>query len=394
MDSTAGAWLGGFFLLGTLLGLPGPLFVAWRYHINLDPQLVGLHFLAVNAGYLLAAAAGPKLLFRIQTRILLRCSCGIALAGIAALAIVAPPAPLAARLATWAIIGAAAGALATALLFGLRTPFTKSASLALNRAGALVGSGCLFATFIVGATYFAVPGPLGTALLGLAPLAFFLLYLRTGTPLGAAPFPGQEHEALRKTMRDLRSVATVLLSLLLFFQFGNEWAIAGWLPLFVIHRVGANPAVALGTLALYLLALTLGRLAAQRILNVLEHRTVLIVSVAAAVCGCIVLGLASTLTVISSAVVLLGFAFAPILPVVAEQLDDRFSFHPGFYNGTISIAITGAMSVPGLLGLIAGYCGMRCVVLLPAVGSAIVLIIALLMMFEAHLMGAREIAEP
>ena len=37
----------------------------------------------------------------------------------------------------------------------------------------------------------------------------------------------------------------VLFALLLFFQFGNEWSIAGWLPLFLIRRVGLSPKAAL-----------------------------------------------------------------------------------------------------------------------------------------------------
>ena len=38
----------------------------------------------------------------------------------------------------------------------------------------------------------------------------------------------------------------VLLSLLLFFQLGNEWALAGWLPLFLSQRLGISPPSALG----------------------------------------------------------------------------------------------------------------------------------------------------
>ena len=36
-----------------------------------------------------------------------------------------------------------------------------------------------------------------------------------------------------------------------FVQSGNEWAIAGWLPLFLIHRLGVNPESAILALALY-----------------------------------------------------------------------------------------------------------------------------------------------
>jgi hypothetical protein len=50
----------------------------------------------------------------------------------------------------------------------------------------------------------------------------------------------------------------------------------------------------------------------------------------------------------------------------------------------------GAMSTPWLLGYVASYLGMQYVMLLPALGSLAVLVLALLIMFEAHLMGGRE----
>ena len=45
-------------------------------------------------------------------------------------------------------------------------------------------------------------------------------------------------------MRDLRSVLAIIFALLLFFQFANEWSIAGWLPVFLIDRLGLSPATA------------------------------------------------------------------------------------------------------------------------------------------------------
>ena len=55
----------------------------------------------------------------------------------------------------------------------------------------------------------------------------------------------------------------MLFSLVLFFQFGNEWAIAGWLPLFLSQRLGMSPADSVLILALYWMALLVGRLVAQ-----------------------------------------------------------------------------------------------------------------------------------
>ncbi len=89
-----------------------------------------------------------------------------------------------------------------------------------------------------------------------------------------------------------------------------------------------------------------------------------------------------------------GAGFAPIYPLLAETLDDRFSYHPGFYNGLFSIAMTGAMSAPWLISYVDSLWGIRYLMLVPAFGSVIVLGLTLLLMFEAKLMGSREPAPP
>ncbi len=61
--------------------------------------------------------------------------------------------------------------------------------------------------------------------------------------------------APRQIFTELKTPAAVLLSLILFFQLGNEWAIAGWLPLFLSQRLGISPETSLLMLALYWLAL-------------------------------------------------------------------------------------------------------------------------------------------
>ena len=87
---------------------------------------------------------------------------------------------------------------------------------------------------------------------------------------------------------------------------------------------------------------------------------------------------------------LIGAGYAPIYPLVAERLDDRFSYHPGFWNGTVSIAVTGAMCAPWVLGYVDDYLGMQFVMLLPALGSLVVFLLAVLLMFEARLMGEKK----
>jgi fucose permease len=92
--------------------------------------------------------------------------------------------------------------------------------------------------------------------------------------------------------------------------------------------------------------------------------------------------------------VIIGAGFAPIYPLIAERLDDRFAYHPGLYNGGFAIAITGAMCVPWLLGYLAASFGMGYLMWAPALGSIVVLILALLIMLEAHLMNGGGPEQP
>ena len=395
MGRGAGVWISGFLVLGVLFGLLGSLLIAWQYHIEADPKLIGLHFLALNAGYVVAASIAQRLLRHIAMRTLALLSCWVAIASLAALAILVPPVPAIWRILCLIFVGGAAGLLATSLFYVLEPYFLKSPAAVTNRAGAWFGCGCLCSTLLVGGTYFGASVQTESGLLILVPLVFLFVFLADRFPSARMPVQLREEENhARDMLRDLRSVAVVLFSLLLFFQFGNEWAIAGWLPLFLIHRLGSNPVWAILALAAYFLALMAGRFAAQPLLRRISHRRLLLGSISAAMAGYLLLSLAPSMLFAWVAVVVIGAGFAPIYPLVAETLDDRFSYHPGFYNGLFSVAITGAMMEPWLLGYVDNYLGMRYVMLLPALGSIVVLILALLIMLEAHVMGGKGSEPP
>jgi fucose permease len=190
-------------------------------------------------------------------------------------------------------------------------------------------------------------------------------------------------------LSELRSPGAVLLSLLLFFQFGNEWAIAGWLPLFLSQRLGISPATSIGMLALYWLALLVGRVGAQWILPRVRHSRLLLASVLASVFGCTVLIATDNRFGAVAGILMLGAAFAPVYPLVVERIGHRYPhFHPGFHNGIFSFAIAGGLLAPCTLGYFASYWGVQIVMGLPLAGSIMVFILLLLIGLEARLSSA------
>jgi fucose permease len=388
-------WTSGFTLLGLFAGVIGSLLVAWQYHIDTDSRVIGLHFLGLNAGYVVGVGSSQHLLRRFPLRWTAIASCLLGCAALLVLALVPPPWPVGYRIGGLSLLGLAGGGLAAALLYVLEPYFRNSPAWAINITGAMFGLGCALATSTVAAIYFVFTSVIARSLLAGAPFVFAILFWRSRFPGARVPFPPRpEEDKSRRALSDVRSIAAVLFSLLLFFQSGNEWVIAGWLPLFLIRRLGTNPIWAILALAIYFLALTVGRLVGRRLFPSVSHRKLLLAGTALAMAGYLLLSLTSSIAVAWVAVITIGAGFAPIYPLLAETLDDRFSYHPGFYNGIFSIAITGAMGVPWLISYVDSFFGIQYLMLVPAFGSIVVLALTLLLMFEAKLMGEREQPRP
>ena len=218
--------------------------------------------------------------------------------------------------------------------------------------GIYYGLGCLAATLLVAGTFYAYTVPVILLLMALAPALFACLYARTAIP-AKAPVAQAD---LRRVIRDFRSLGAVLFALLLFFQFGNEWSIAGWLPLFLIRRLGMSPPASLGMLSLYWLALLVGRVVAVAILPRVRHSRLLGSSVLAALFGCMLLSLTNNQFGVGVGVLLLGAGFASVYPLVAEKIVGRFPYyHPVFFSGIFSFALFGGLIRAGHTWL----CGLR-----------------------------------
>jgi fucose permease len=216
------------------------------------------------------------------------------------------------------------------------------------------------------------------------PGLFAWLYARTPVPEIAAT----AHADLRQVFRDFRSLGAVLFALLLFFQFGNEWSIAGWLPLFLVRRLGMSPPASLGILALYWIALLVGRVAVVAILPKVRHSRLLGGSVLAALFGCLLLALTNILFGAGTGVVLLGAGFASIYPLVAERIRGRFPYyHPVFFSGIFSFALFGGLIAPATLGYAAAIWGIGIVVAIPLLGTCLVSALLALIWLESKVTG-------
>ena len=374
--------LSGFFVSGVLLSFLGAILPSWQYHLSSDYSTVALYFAGLIAGVLASVWASPPLLAKKGIGWTLSFACGIACAALIYLAFVSPPFSPWGRVAGMAAIGCSAGILHTAILHAISPMYRHDPAATVNLAGILFGLGCLAVALLVAGVFYLYTAPSIHLWIAAIPGLFSIGYARSKF----APQPVPHPPPPRAILSELRSPRWVLFSLLLFFQSGNEWAVAGWLPLFLVQRLGISPVTSLLMLALYWLALLVGRAAAQWILPRVSRGRLLVVSLLASMFGCVVLMATDNRFGAISGVLLLGAAFAPIYPLLVEKIGHRFPYyHPGFYNGTFSFAIAGGLLAPCLLGYFASYWGVRVVMALPLAGSAAVFLLSTLIWLDARL---------
>jgi FHS family glucose/mannose:H+ symporter-like MFS transporter len=395
--SAAGARkaLAGFFVSGILLAFLGAILPSWGHHVSSDYSTIAWYFVGLIAGLVGSVWISPPLLARRGIGWTLAFACGLSSAALVYLAFVSPPASPWWRVAGMALIGLAAGVLHTAIFHAISPMYRHDPAATINLAGILFGLGCLTVALLISGTFYIYTAEAILAWIAVIPALFGWFYVRARFAPGNIgpidqhgdhidqPLP---HHPLQAILNEVRSPGAVLFSLLLFFQFGNEWALAGWLPLFLSQRLGISPATSILMLALYWFALLIGRVAAQWILPRARHGRILVGSVLAAMLGCVFLLATDNLFGAMIGILLIGGAFAPIYPLVVEKIGHRFpNFHPGFYNGIFSLAIAGGLLAPCSLGYLASVWGVRVVMGLPLAGSAVVFVLLMLISLEARL---------
>lgn len=374
-----------FLISGMLMSFLGAMLPAWRYHLRPNFIEVGYYFLSLNLGFLLSVFGANALLPRKGPRFVLIVANLAACGGFLFLALTSPPASAIWRLIGVLCVGVAAGLLNSGVFQVISPLYQHDRAATVNLAGVLFGLGCLLTAVLVAGTYYVYTVPSILILLAVPPALYAGVCFKTRLPDSVVH---QHHVPVAQVLHDFRNPGAVLFSLLLFFQFGNEWSVAGWLPLFLIGRLGISPAVSLVLLAIYWAALLVGRIVAQVVMKRLSHGTILMGSIASALLGSIMLASTNNQFGAIMGILLLGGGFAPIYPLVVERIAHRFPYyHPGFYNGIFSFAITGGFLAPWTLGYFTNAWGIQAVMIVPLLGMCMVFLLVLLIMLEAKLSG-------
>jgi len=379
LAGTARKALAGFFLSGLLFSFLGVILPAWEHHITGDFVTVGYYFLAMNLG-ILTAPLFARALRRKNLSVPLALACGLACMALLYLALLPPGTNPWWRTAGIFVLGCGAGLLNLGIFRAVSPLYRHDAPATLNLAGAMFGAGCVVMTVLVAGTFYAYTVMSILIFVALLPGLFLVMYATARFPAEA---PVQE-PTMRQAFADFRSLAAVLFTLLLFVQFGNEWAIAGWLPLFLIQRLGISPESALMLLAAYWLSLLVGRVAAIAVLPSISRGKLLMGSILAALFGCSILLATNNMFGAVTGVLLVGGGFASVYPLVVGKIGSRFPYyHPGFFNGIFSFALTGGLLAPWSLGYFTDWWGIGVAMLLPLLGTVMVFVLLVLIWAEA-----------
>lgn len=374
--------LAGFYVSGVLLGFLGAILLSWEHHLSSSYDIIAQYFWGVIAGLVASVWIAPRLLERKGIAWSLSFACAIAGMGFLGLAFASPPLLSWWRAAALVPIGLSASILHTAVFQAISPIYRRNPAATVNLAGMLFGLGCLTDAVLISGAFYLYSAPVIQAWIAVIPALFGWLFWKgsyTDLPVPPRSQPTGYRSALTNP-------GAVLLSLLLFFQLGNEWAVAGWLPVFLSQRLGISPTTALWMLALYWLALTVGRVAARWLLPRVRHSRILLSCVVGAIFGSLILSVTNNQFGAVVGILLVGAAFAPIYPLVIERIGWSFpSYQPGFYNGLFSIALVGGFFAPAILGYVAMWWGVGYVMMWPMFGSAIVFLLLILAWLEARL---------
>jgi fucose permease len=170
--------------------------------------------------------------------------------------------------------------------------------------------------------------------------------------------------------------------LLLFFQSGNEFTVAGWTSTYLIENFRFSKMSASLVLAGYWGAVMVGRLVvSKKLVRVWKNESLILSSAVLALAGTTVVAAAPSGILASVGVVLTGLGFAAIFPTTLAIAGEAFSDLTGTaFSVIFMIALAGGMTAPWLAGKVANASGLRSGLIIPVVGCVMIILLQLVIM--------------
>ena len=352
----------GQILFGLVLALPGTLFgvPAWSQAVGFDVASQARLLVVFFAGQLVCTALAGSVVDRFGSERVL--AFGAATIGVALVLLArATTTPAAITGAAFLAVGGASINAATNTLVSVTYGERRGSMLSLM---AMFGAcGSLSAPFLFAGGLDAAGAQQRLALL--VPLAAAAAVL----PLIVGPAPHvRTGSSLAEMMQMLGERPLQGLIALLLLEFGNEAVLAGWTAAFAIAVFpGSSGASIIGA---YWAGLCLGRVLAPLVLARAAKLVVVLGAAIAAAAGTLGMAVAPDPAQLTLAVFVSGLAIGPLAPTIVSVAGDRYPRRTGAAIGLLlSVAQTGGIVLPWLVGRVTVARGFREAMLVPCLGS-------------------------
>ena len=340
--------MAGLLLLGMLTALPGALHSVWFLRLSINPPEAGHCFLVLGLGVLLGVACWRRLGSDFGVRGAYTTSGLLAAAGLLLLSIANTSSALPGSLF---VLGAGIGVLTVgvAWLIAGAVPATSARSV-LHLAGVSFGAGAFGVCVLVWATANAISWAAVVRALAAAPLVLSVLASRAKAfryiPLTASSWAGP--------VAHVPYPVAVLLGLALAAQSMVQWAMGGWLAVYLSRKFGATMGTGLLILALFWAAFTGGEVLAQRLAALEERLRILLSCTVLGGVGLVFLLKTVDLSGALMGAVLLGGSLGLLQPatlgIVARRTPKP---HPHLLSGMMALLLVSGLLGAGVVGLLA-----------------------------------------
>lgn len=364
----------GFFLIGMVSTLLGPILPLLSARWRLDDSQAGHLFIAQFAGAMTGSAVSGLLIKRLGFLPLLVGGFGIMALGVAGLSV----SPWAVGIVAVCGCGLALGLTipATNLLISELNPGRRAA--ALNVLKLIWGLGAIAGPPLVSLRVRA--GQLAWPMLGLAGLLAALALAIARCPFFAPTAgPEQTPQVNSSAVRDWLSPYALLTGGLIFVYVGTETATGGWIASYARRLDTAAQTLWALAPSLFWAGLLLGRSLAPAVLRRVSERHLVLLSLLAAVAGLGIILAGRGLMPVSAGAGLAGLGMAAVFPTTFAIFTQYFGARVSQLAGVIFVlASLGGAVIPWVVGLTsARYGGLRSGLAVPFVGGLVMIALQL-----------------
>ena len=350
-----------FFSLGFATAAWAPLIPFAQQRLHLNHADFGLLLLCSGLGAILAMPATGLLIYRLGCKILISLALLMLMLLLPALALGSTALSMAILLF---LFGTAAGSLGVTVNFQAVLVEKNSEKPMMSGFHGMCSLGGLAGVMSVTALFALGVSPL----LGIMIISFALLCIAMLAVPYALSATEKEHNATAEidqanaTPKKRSSLLVILIGVICFISFLSEGAAMDWSGIYLTSEYGMNAAYAGLGYTFFAIAMTLGRLFGQTALKRLGENKLIHYSTICAALGLVIIVAAPHWMLVLVGYALLGLGSANIVPIMFSRVGRQNVMQKAAALSCVStIAYTGSLAGPALVGIIGEYMGLSLV---------------------------------